>query len=84
MAPSTKTVQVQIMSNCDVFHELWKSNPHEVPNLTPTTIQNCQILEGEVGTEGCVLLWHYFLGKPHIYAITSFFIRNYMLTTNSM
>ncbi|KAL4575526.1 hypothetical protein LXL04_022373 [Taraxacum kok-saghyz] len=54
MAPSTKTAQVQIMSNCDVFHELWKANPHEVPNLTPTTIQNCQILEGEVGTEGCI------------------------------
>ncbi|KAI3500228.1 hypothetical protein L1887_36046 [Cichorium endivia] len=28
--------------------------------MTPTTVQNCQIQEGELGTVGCVLHWNYF------------------------
>ncbi|KAK1423127.1 hypothetical protein QVD17_18422 [Tagetes erecta] len=61
MALSGKRVaQVEIKSNGDVFHKLWKSNPHQVPSLTPTTIQNCQTVDGEVGTVGSVLLWNYF------------------------
>ncbi|KAL7609453.1 hypothetical protein Lser_V15G11680 [Lactuca serriola] len=55
-----KVAQFDIKSDCDVFHELWKTNPHHIPTLSPTTYQNCQTLEGEAGTVGCVLLWHYF------------------------
>ncbi|KAJ9549043.1 hypothetical protein OSB04_021586 [Centaurea solstitialis] len=54
-----RAVQVEIKSNGDVFHELWKANPHHIPNLTPSTIQNCQIHGGEVGTVGSVLFWNY-------------------------
>ncbi|KAL7609077.1 hypothetical protein Lser_V15G11677 [Lactuca serriola] len=60
MAMTTKTVQIKIKSDGDVFHELWKANPHEVPTITPTTIQNCQSHEGDVGTVGSVLFWNYF------------------------
>lgn len=63
MAMTTKTVQIKIKSDGDVFHELWKANPHEVPTITPTTIQNCQSHEGDVGTVGSVLFWNYFHGK---------------------
>ncbi|KAL4569433.1 hypothetical protein LXL04_025071 [Taraxacum kok-saghyz] len=55
-----KVAQFEIKSKCDVFHELWKTDPHQIPNVSPTTYQNCQTLEGEVGTVGSVLLWHYF------------------------
>ncbi|CAI9275952.1 unnamed protein product [Lactuca saligna] len=60
MGLSSKTIQVKIKSSCDVFLELWKTNPCQVPTLTPTTIQNCQIREGEVGTIGSILFWDYF------------------------
>ncbi|KAL7609078.1 hypothetical protein Lser_V15G11676 [Lactuca serriola] len=60
MGLSSRTVQIKIKSSGDVFHELWKTDPHQVPSLTPTTIQNCQTHEGEVGTVGAVLLWNYF------------------------
>ncbi|KAI7729838.1 hypothetical protein M8C21_013487 [Ambrosia artemisiifolia] len=60
MALSGKRVaQVEIKSNGDVFHELWKGNPHQIPNLSPTTIQNCQAHDGEFGTAGSVLFWNY-------------------------
>ncbi|KAM0012277.1 putative Bet v I/Major latex protein [Helianthus debilis subsp. tardiflorus] len=60
-----RVVQVEIKSRGDVFHELWKSNPHQIPSLTPTNIQNCQTHDGEVGTVGSVLFWNYSLGKQH-------------------
>ncbi|CAI9275953.1 unnamed protein product [Lactuca saligna] len=65
MGLSSKTIQVKIKSSCDVFLELWKTNPCQVPTLTPTTIQNCQIREGEVGTIGSILFWDYFHDGKH-------------------
>ncbi|KAI3500233.1 hypothetical protein L1887_36051 [Cichorium endivia] len=70
MVLSSKKVEVKIKSDGDVFHELCSARPHEVPNLTPTSIQNCQILEGEVGTVGSVLLWSYFHeGKDCVFKV---------------
>lgn len=66
MVLSSRKVEIKIKSDADVFHELWKHSPHEVPNLTPTTVQNCQLHEGEFGTVGSVLIWNYFHGKLHI------------------
>ncbi|CAH1418254.1 unnamed protein product [Lactuca virosa] len=60
MAPSTRSVQIYIKSNGNAFHKLWKSNPQQVPSLTPTNIHNCQINEGDVGNVGCILFWNYF------------------------
>ena len=68
-----KVAQFEIKSKCDVFHELWKTDPHQIPNVSPTTYQNCQTLEGEVGTVGSVLLWHYFHGKLYTYMPLSYF-----------
>jgi len=50
----------------DVFYELWKRNPREIPSLTPVTIQNVSPEGGETGTVGSLLLWNYFHGKAHI------------------
>ncbi|KAJ0505907.1 putative Bet v I/Major latex protein [Helianthus annuus] len=61
MALSGKRVaQIEIKPKGDVFHKLWKANPHHIPNLSPTLVQNCQLHEGEIGTVGCVLHWNYF------------------------
>ncbi|GJT16959.1 kirola-like protein [Tanacetum coccineum] len=56
-----RVAQVKIKSDGDVFHQLWKSDPHQIPGITPTTIQNCHTHEGELGTVGSVLFWNYFL-----------------------
>ncbi|XP_076895448.1 kirola-like [Bidens hawaiensis] len=56
-----RVTQDEIKSKGNIFHELWKSNPHQIPSLTPTTIQNCQTHDGEVGSMGSVLLWNYSL-----------------------
>ncbi|KAI7729837.1 hypothetical protein M8C21_003519 [Ambrosia artemisiifolia] len=61
MALSGKRVaQIEIKSKGDVFHDLWKANPHHIPNLSPTLVQNCQTHNGETGTVGSVLHWNYF------------------------
>ncbi|KVH96242.1 kirola-like [Cynara cardunculus var. scolymus] len=55
-----RVARVEINAIGDVFHELWKGNPHQIPNISPTNIQNCQTHHGEVGTVGSILAWNYF------------------------
>ncbi|GJX80650.1 kirola-like protein [Tanacetum coccineum] len=63
----TRVAQVKIKSVGDVFHQLWKSDPHQIPGITPTTIQNCHTHEGELGTVGSMeriaLRKHYFVQR---------------------
>ncbi|GKA87983.1 kirola-like protein [Tanacetum coccineum] len=54
-----RVAQIKIKSEGDVFHELWKANPHKVTEASPTCIQNCQVHEGELGTVGSILFWNY-------------------------
>ncbi|KAI3768197.1 hypothetical protein L2E82_18683 [Cichorium intybus] len=70
MVISSRKVEFKIKSDCDVFYQLFSARPKEVCNLTPANIQNCQILEGEVGTVGSVLLWNYFHeGKDCVFKV---------------
>ncbi|KAI3500230.1 hypothetical protein L1887_36048 [Cichorium endivia] len=70
MVLSSKKFEFKIKSDGDVFHELFSARPHEVSKLTPTNVQNCEILEGEVGTVGSVLLWNYFHeGKDCVFKV---------------
>jgi len=55
-----RVVEIKIKAKGDVFHDLWRANPHHIPNLSPTLIQNCRTHEGETGTVGSVLHWNYF------------------------
>ncbi len=56
-----KAVEVEIKSDGDLFHELLRNKPHHLSNLTPI-IDACNLHDGEWGTVGSVISWHYFHG----------------------
>ncbi|XP_047308267.1 kirola-like [Impatiens glandulifera] len=51
--------QVEIKSDGDVFHELFRFQPHHISNISPTNIQNVDLHEGDWGTIGSVIFWNY-------------------------
>ncbi|CAA3014382.1 kirola-like [Olea europaea subsp. europaea] len=53
------TAQIEIRAGGDVFHELFRYKPHQIPNMSPTTIQRCDLHQGEWGTVGSVIFWNY-------------------------
>ncbi|KZV13991.1 kirola-like [Dorcoceras hygrometricum] len=53
------SAQIEYKSSGDVFHEVFKSMPHEVSKMSPELIQGCDLHEGELGTEGSVIVWKY-------------------------
>nr|ACH72969.1 major latex-like protein [Panax ginseng]4REH_A Chain A, Major latex-like protein [Panax ginseng]4REI_A Chain A, Major latex-like protein [Panax ginseng]4REJ_A Chain A, Major latex-like protein [Panax ginseng] len=67
--------QTGIKSDGDVFHELFGTRPHHVPNITPANIQGCDLHEGEFGKVGSVVIWNYsidgnaMIAKEEIVAI---------------
>ncbi|KAK1437675.1 hypothetical protein QVD17_03471 [Tagetes erecta] len=56
-----RVAQIEIKPKGDVFHNLWKANPHHIPSLSPNLVQNCQTHSGQTGTVGSVLRWNYVL-----------------------
>ena len=53
-----------IMASADKFHEIFWCRPHHISNVCPTKIQKVHLHEGEWGTSGSVIQWHYNIGKP--------------------
>ncbi|KAF7827615.1 MLP-like protein 28 [Senna tora] len=51
-------VDVHINASAEMFHEIFSSKPHEVPNISPNNIKNT-IVEGEWGKEGSIVVIHY-------------------------
>ncbi|XP_047309678.1 kirola-like [Impatiens glandulifera] len=51
--------QVEIKSDGDVFHEILKSRPHHLSDMSPTVVQNVELLEGEFGTVGSIVMFNY-------------------------
>ncbi|CAI9785475.1 unnamed protein product [Fraxinus pennsylvanica] len=55
----TLTAQIEIKAGGDVFHELFRYIPHQIPNMCPTTIHRCDLHQGEWGIVGSVILWNF-------------------------
>ena len=51
--------QVDLKSDGDVFHELFRDRPHHISDMSPTHIQGVDLHEGEWGTVGSVIFWKY-------------------------
>ncbi|XP_047307522.1 kirola-like [Impatiens glandulifera] len=51
--------QVEIKSDGDVFHEIFKSRPHHLSEMSPACVQNFEHLDGEWGTVGSIVLLNY-------------------------
>ncbi|XP_051149284.1 MLP-like protein 34 [Andrographis paniculata] len=50
---------IEIKSNGDLFHDLWRHNPHQVSGITPDKIQSCDLHDGDWGTHGSTIFWKY-------------------------
>ncbi|KAL3501898.1 hypothetical protein ACH5RR_036347 [Cinchona calisaya] len=60
MSLSGKLVsQVEIKSDGDVFHELFRYKPHHLSNVSPDIVQSVELHDGEWGTVGSVVFWNY-------------------------
>ncbi|XP_047309050.1 kirola-like [Impatiens glandulifera] len=51
--------QVEIKSDGDVFHEIFKSRPHHISAMSPTLVQNIELHDGEWGNVGSVIFVNY-------------------------
>ena len=59
--------QVEILSDGDVFHELFRYKPHHISEMSPGNIQGVNLHEGDWGTVGSVISWNYTHGMPSIF-----------------
>ncbi|CAA3026917.1 kirola-like [Olea europaea subsp. europaea] len=61
------TAQIEMKAGGDLFHELVRYEPQQIPNISPTTIQGCDLHEGDWGNVGSVYFWKYTLdGKQGV------------------
>ncbi|PSR88153.1 Kirola like [Actinidia chinensis var. chinensis] len=51
--------QVEIVSDGDVFHEIFRYRPHHISEMSPANIQGVDLHEGDWGTVGSVIFWNY-------------------------
>ncbi|KAL8161259.1 hypothetical protein V2J09_012748 [Rumex salicifolius] len=59
--------EVEIASTGDLFYESFTNAPHHLLKLQPEVYQRCDLLEGEFGKPGFVVLWAYTLeGKSYV------------------
>ncbi|KAH0681799.1 hypothetical protein KY289_019551 [Solanum tuberosum] len=59
--------EIEIKSDGDVFHEIFRYRPHHISSMCPDKIQNVDIHEGEWGTVGSVIFWNFTLdGKEKV------------------
>ncbi|KAG5532167.1 hypothetical protein RHGRI_026701 [Rhododendron griersonianum] len=50
---------VEIKSDGDVFHEIFRYRPHHISTMSPGNIQNVDLHEGDWGTVSSVIFWNY-------------------------
>ncbi|XP_057482426.1 kirola-like [Actinidia eriantha] len=51
--------QVEILSDGDVFHEIFRYRPHHISEMSPENVQSVNLHEGDWGTVGSVISWNY-------------------------
>ncbi|CAL5338932.1 unnamed protein product [Camellia sinensis] len=58
--------QVEIKSDGDAFHELFRDKPHHVSTMSPGNIHGVDLHEGDWGHVGSVISWNYTHGMKVI------------------
>uniref|UniRef100_M1CVY8 MLP 34 n=1 Tax=Solanum tuberosum TaxID=4113 RepID=M1CVY8_SOLTU len=51
--------EIEIKSEVDILHEIFRYRPHHISSMCPDKIQNVDIHEGEWGTVGSVISWNF-------------------------
>ncbi|KAL8471042.1 hypothetical protein ACS0TY_033566 [Phlomoides rotata] len=60
MGVSGKLVStIDIKSDGDVFHEIFRERPHHISDMSPDYIKNVDLHDGEWGTVGSIIFWNY-------------------------
>lgn len=57
--------QVAFKAGGDIFHHLIAKNPKHLANVIPGKVQDCELHQGDYGTNGSVIQWKYTLGKRY-------------------
>ncbi|THG18976.1 hypothetical protein TEA_005119 [Camellia sinensis var. sinensis] len=64
--------QVEIKSDGDVFHELFRDKPHHISTMSPGNIHGVDLHEGDWGHVGSVISWNYTHGdRGHVGTVIS-------------
>ncbi|CAL5399993.1 unnamed protein product [Camellia sinensis] len=64
--------QVEIKSDGDVFHELFRDKPHHISTMSPGNIHGVDLHEGDWGHVGSVISWNYTHGDwGHVGSVIS-------------
>ncbi|CAI9096014.1 OLC1v1032074C2 [Oldenlandia corymbosa var. corymbosa] len=67
MAKKKLVSSIEIKSDGDVFHEIFRDRPHHISNMSPTYIQGVDLHDGDWGKVGSVIFWNYtHEGKPKV------------------
>ncbi|XP_027164177.1 kirola-like [Coffea eugenioides] len=51
--------QIEIKSDGDVFHEIFRYRPHDISTMSPSNVQGCDLHGGDWGTVGSVTFWNF-------------------------
>ncbi|KAL7132308.1 hypothetical protein ABFS83_12G064600 [Erythranthe nasuta] len=51
--------KVDIKSEGDVFHEIFRERPHHISDMSPDHIQSCDLHDGQWGTVGSTVYFNY-------------------------
>ncbi|KAL6529171.1 hypothetical protein OROGR_014794 [Orobanche gracilis] len=51
--------QINIKSDGDVFHEIFRERPHYISDMSPTHTQKCDLHDGDWGKLGSIIFWNY-------------------------
>ncbi|PWA90187.1 Bet v I domain-containing protein [Artemisia annua] len=58
--------KVDISCRGHLVHEIYKHKPNDVSILAPDKVQGCDLISGEWGVPGSVILWRFMHdGEPH-------------------
>ncbi|XP_057769906.1 kirola-like [Salvia miltiorrhiza] len=50
---------IEFKAGGDVFHQLWRHNPHQLPSVAPHKIHSCDLHGGQFGHVDSILFWRY-------------------------
>ncbi|KAK4264022.1 hypothetical protein QN277_029364 [Acacia crassicarpa] len=58
---------VHLNASAEQMHEILCSNPHHIPNITPTKMKSVTKLQGDWGKVGSIIVWNYLIdGKSRV------------------
>ncbi|KAD2804204.1 hypothetical protein E3N88_37581 [Mikania micrantha] len=61
----TLVKQITILSDGDVFHDIFRNRPHHISEMSPGKIKGVNLHDGDWGTIGSVIVWDFYHDGKH-------------------